>query len=155
MDIEQIIARIKAGPNDITLYPAATKQLFKTFEARFDLVLPPDFKRLYSFSNGFESEEDMFRLIPLEELMHDWRAKEMGYSKFYFCEYLVYCDMWGIDLSSSEQLSYSIFYPVSEGRRLFMTNSLAEFLSRFLEAGVYGKGGLYDWSNSGLSILKS
>jgi hypothetical protein len=155
MDIEQIIAKIKAGPNDITLYSAATKQLIENFEAKFDLMLPPDFKQFYSFSNGFESAEDMFRLIPLEELMDDWRAKGMNKGQFYFCEYLIYCDMWGVNFGVNKQSGYSIFYPASDDRRLFMTDSLVEFLDCFLKAGVYGKDGLYDWSNSGLTILKS
>jgi hypothetical protein len=150
MDIEQVIARIQTAPNDITLYPPATRQLFETFEAKTNLVLPPDFKNFYSFSNGFESAEDIFRLIPLEELMDDWDSENRVSGQFYFSEYLIYSDLWGVDLGVNGQPGYSIFYPTSDNQKLFMTNSLSEFLGCFLRAGVYGEGGLYDWSNSGL-----
>ncbi|MDJ0368101.1 hypothetical protein QMK33_23430 [Hymenobacter sp. H14-R3] len=89
MDIEQIIARIKDGPNDITLYPAATEPLFAAFEAKASLVLPPDFKRLYYFTNGFEAVEDLFRVVPLEELMDDWHSENRIAGQFYFAEYLI------------------------------------------------------------------
>jgi cell wall assembly regulator SMI1 len=34
------------------LQPGATPDLFATFEARFELQLPPDFKQLYGWRNG-------------------------------------------------------------------------------------------------------
>jgi hypothetical protein len=148
MDIEQVIARIKAGPNDITLYPGATEKLLKYFEEAMKVILPPDIKEFYSFSNGFESDEDLFRMIPLEEIMEDWRCKADGDGQFYFSEYLIYSDLWGIDLNVNQKACYYIFYSVSEQQKLPMTDSLANFLDCFLKSGVYGKDGLYDWVNS-------
>lgn len=155
MNIEQIIARIKAGPNDIRLYPAATQSLLESFEDKANLVLPLDFKALYSFSNGLESAEDLFRIIPLDELMDDWHREDRADGQFYFAEYLFYSDLWGVKLGQEGKDDYLIYYPESEQRKLFMTNSLAEFLSRFLDAGIYGKNGLYDWSHRNVPILKS
>ncbi|MDO7883844.1 SMI1/KNR4 family protein [Hymenobacter cheonanensis] len=153
MNIEQIITRIKNGPNDITLYPAATQQLFDTFEAKTRLVLPHDFKCFYSFSNGFQSDEDLFRIIPLEEIMDDWRCATKTNNQCYFAEYLIYSDLWGVEAGFDESSPYSIFYPYSEERKLLMTHSLAEFLERFLLAGIYGTAGLNDWSNDSLPLL--
>jgi len=155
MNIEQIIARIEAGPNDIKLYPAATQSLLESFEDKAKLVLPLDFKALYSFSNGFESAEDLFRIIPLDELMDDWHSENRVGKQFYFAEYLIYSDLWGVRLGEEGKDDYSIYYPDSEQRKLFMTSSLAEFLGCFLDAGIYGENGLYDWSHRSLPILKS
>lgn len=149
MNIEQIIARIKAGPNDIKLYPAATQALLESFEYEAKLVLPLNFKTLYSFNNGFESAEDLFRIIPLDELMDSWRNEKRADGQFYFAEYLIYSDLWGVKLGEERKDDYSIYYPESEQRKLFMTSSLAEFLSCFLDAGIY------DWSHRNLPILKS
>ena len=149
-----MIARIKAGPNDITLYPAAGEQLLNAFETKAGFLLPPDFKRFYSFSNGFLSDEDLFRIIPLEELMDNWHSENRSFGQFYFAEYLIYSDLWGVDVGTNNQPCYSIFYPDLEERKLFMTDSFAEFLNRFLTSGVYGQNGLYDWSNSNLEALK-
>lgn len=154
MNIEQIIARIKVGPNDIKLYPAATQSLLDSFEDEAKSVLPMDFKTLYSFSNGFESAEDLFRIIPLDELMDSWRSENRADGQFYFAEYLIYSDLWGVKLGEERKDDYSIYYPESEQRKLFMTSSLAEFLSCFLDAGIYGKNGLYDWLHRNIHILK-
>jgi len=154
MNIEQIIARIRAGPNDIKLYPAATQSLLEYFEDKAKLVLPLDFKALYSFSNGFESAEDLFRIIPLDELMDDWHGENRVNGQFHFAEYLIYSDLWGVRLGEEGKGNYSIYYPESKQRKLFMTSSLAEFLGCFLNAGIYGKDGLYDWSRKNLPVLK-
>ena len=153
--MEQIITRIKAGPNDIKCYPAATQSLLESFEDKAKLVLPLDFKALYSFSNGFESAEDLFRIIPLDELMDDWHGENRVNGQFHFAEYLIYSDLWGVKLGEEGKDDYSIYYPALEHRNLFMTSSLAEFLDCFLDAGIYGKNGLYNWSHRNRPVLKS
>ena len=67
MEIDQIVAAIKAGPNDIALHSGAPPQLLTTFQSETGIQLPEDVKRFYQLYNGFESAEDLFRIIPIDE----------------------------------------------------------------------------------------
>ena len=64
---------------------------------------------------------------------------------FYIAEYLLFCDMWGIEINPYDKNDFLIFNQPEEYRTITLTNSFAEFLGRFLQRGVFGKGGLYDW----------
>jgi len=98
-------------------------------------------KALYRFCNGFESAEDLFRIIPLDEIADPLYEYEPN--RFYFAEYMIYCDVWEIEINPSNPNEYWISNPGKAVRLL--TQSLAEFLGRFLAKGVFGDGGLYTW----------
>ncbi|GAB2865380.1 SMI1/KNR4 family protein [Hymenobacter ruber] len=151
MNIHGIIAAIKAGPNDITLYPGAEQSLIDDFEKRMGFNLPADLKVFYQFCNGFESAEDLFRIVPTDEILErvDYDRAHYGTqsNQLYFAEYLIYCDSWKIEIDSHHPNSYRIYAGpnISGEPGIMLTNSLAEFLSKFLEGGVFNDGGLYKW----------
>jgi hypothetical protein len=140
MTIHEVLSTLKANldQTDITLYPGASEQLIQQFEQEMKLVLPADFKTFYTFCNGFESAEDMFRIIPLEEML-EYRAK-LPDKQFYLAEYLLYCGMWEVEIGIPVSDSYQIC-----DRGVILTNSLAVFVGRFLQGGVFEKQGLYHW----------
>ncbi|MET4106119.1 SMI1/KNR4 family protein [Hymenobacter sp. UYP22] len=147
MDIYEVLSTLKANLNqtDITLYPGASEQLIQQFEQEMNLVLPTDFKVFYSFCNGFESEEDMFRMIPLEEILE--RKQEFEPRQFYIAEYLIYCDMWEVELTTNPSI-----YRIHSG--VTLTDSLVVFLNRFLQGGVFEATGLYNWREEVRSLHK-
>jgi hypothetical protein len=143
MAISEIIEKLSTNLSsyDITLYPPASEQDLVNFEQGLNCSLPDDIKTLYLFCNGFESAEDLFRIIPLGEIASD--LARYAPNRFAFAEYLIYCDTWEIEINPSAPNEYRISN-YGEAFRL-MTNSLAEFLDRFLAKGVFGNGGLYTW----------
>jgi len=140
MDIHEVLSTLKANlpQTDITLYPGTSEQLIRQFEQEINSVLPTDFKTFYSFCNGFESKKDMFRMIPLEEIV-DWKQREKP-QQFYVAEYLTYCDMWEVELTNPLSGTYRI-----HNMDVTLTDSLAVFLNRFLQDGVFGDKGLHNW----------
>jgi len=60
---------------------------------------------------------------------------------------MIYCDFWNIEINPSNADEYWISNPGESVR--ILTNSLAEFLNRFLAKGVFGDGGLYTWHHEG------
>lgn len=127
----------------ITPYKKASTEEISEFEEVMDIKLPDDFKTFYSFYNGFESHEDMFRIIPLNEIIK--RSDDKSYlsnqKDFHFAEYMIYCDVWTLNINSTNNNIYSI-YNIA-GDIVTLTNSFSEFLSRFLVGGVFS--GLYNW----------
>lgn len=126
---------------DITLYPPANAQDLIDFETKLNCPLPDDIKAIYLFCNGFESAEDMFRIIPLQEIAE--RMQDFAPNSFSFAEYMIYCDMWDIEINPSNPNDYRIYNDGMAYRLL--TKSLAEFIDRFLAKGVFEDGGLYTW----------
>lgn len=148
MDIHQLIAIIKAGPNDITLYDGATESLIEDFEAQMGLKLPADLKMFYQSCNGFESRNSMLRIIPLDEILDEKRLypeNELCPNQFYLAEHLIYSDTWTIEIDSKQDKAYLIFYLTKENKKLELTHSLAEFICHCLAGGVFGEQGLYKW----------
>ncbi len=125
----------------IHLNNSASDAEIDNFEQK-KFFLPDDFKLLYKFSNGFETDEDLFRLIPLDEVLNN---KDDDYLisniSFHFTEYMIYCDMWSVDINVGNKNDYRIYNKTDD--TVFLTNSIAEFLLIFVKKGVYD--GLYQW----------
>jgi hypothetical protein len=95
--------------------------------------------RLFLVVCGFSCNEDIFNVVPLSGITQ--YQQDYGENWFYFAEYMIYSDMWGLRLTKEGR--YEIFngsYP-----ELTLTSSLNEFLGRFLQGNVFEAGGLYDW----------
>jgi hypothetical protein len=126
----------------IQLNKPATSVEIEAFENR-KVKLPDDFKVLYMFSNGFETDHDLFRLIPLDEVVEN--GLDEGYlisdKSFHFTEYMIYSDMWSVDISNLNVNDYKIYNKTDNV--VYLTNSLAEFLCVFINKGIYE--GLYEW----------
>lgn len=141
--INDIIEKLSADASSygITLFPPASLQELAAFEHRLNCPLPDDLKTLYLFCNGLESAEDVFRIVPLDEITDRLAAYKPN--SFVFAEYMTYCDMWTIEINPANPNDYNISNQGDVVRAL--TSSLAEFLDRFLMGGVFGEGGLYEW----------
>jgi hypothetical protein len=143
-NISDIISKIQSNKLDlgITLYnPASASDLAK-FEKVKRITLPEDIKQFYTFCNGFESEEDMFRIIPLNEILENKRdSYTVGQKDFHIAEYMIYCDMWTIAIDDQDSNNYSIYR--TPGGQITLTNSFPNFLDKFLLGGVFN--GLYKW----------
>lgn len=145
MTIKEVIAKIKAQEAEgrITLYDGAKDSMIDKVEEKIAVKLPDDVRTFYRFSNGMEAEEDIFRIIPLNEIM-DQRTH--GHENMFdIAEYMIYSDMWVMRVNPNDQNDYRIINFDKDGTQLVLTSSFAEFLERWLEGGVFDNGGLYDW----------
>lgn len=124
----------------IELNRPATEIEIDFFES-YKIKLPKDFKTLYKFSNGFETDEDQFRLIPLQEIIENGKDDYINDTSFHFTEYMIYCDMWTVQLNPNDIEQYKIYNKADNV--VYLTNSLAEFLCVFINKGIYE--GLYQW----------
>lgn len=143
MSIKELIESIaqKHRKDGIEINRAATLSEISSFERQIGFDLPADFKEFYLICNGFGCTEDIFNMIPLSDI----RSYPQNYAVnwFYFSEYMIYSDMWGLRITSSGK--YEIFngsYPEKA-----MTSSLTEFLKRFLKGNVFDSDGLYQWQD--------
>jgi hypothetical protein len=135
--IASIIQKHEEGGIDIHL-PANFTDII-AFEKEMGFPLPTDFKAFYAVCNGFSCNEDIFNMIPLFEIRR--YPQDYGRNWFYFSEYMIYSDMWGLRFTASGK--YEIFnesYPDKA-----MTSALEAFLIRFLKGNVFETGGLYEW----------
>jgi hypothetical protein len=141
MPIQNIIQRIADNKKalGITLYAPATRYEIEMVEKSMNISFPDELKEFYLFCNGFESEEDMFRVVPLDEMQHIYKPPRKN--QICIAEYLVYCDYWELTIDVKDSS-----FTISNG--VVLTNSLTEFLDHFLTGGVFEPNGLYDWKNS-------
>ena len=125
----------------IELNKPATKSEIDFFE-NSKIKLPKDFKTLYNFSNGFETDEDLFRLIPLNEIIDNGNDDYcISETSFHFTEYMIYSDMWTVEINLNDIENYKVYNKADN--IVYLTNSLAEFLCVFINKGIYD--GLYQW----------
>jgi hypothetical protein len=130
------------GPYKLTLHPGAGEDLLVAVESAYGVTLPDDFKTLYRFSDGFETDEDIFNMIPLAEIRSNKEGDKD--SPLYIAEYMIYSDMWWLEINPDNYNDYKIMVECNSNQ-LVLTNSLAEFIDRFLKGGVFAPGGLYEW----------
>ena len=141
--IQTIISQLQtqSAEKGITLYPPATEAEIARFEQIKKINLPDDLRTFYSFCNGLESEEDMFRIVPLEEILEyeTWhKSKKLN---FHFAEYMTYCDYWNIIINPNDHNAYTIYNYHDDNENFIWTKSFPEFIGKFLSGGVYD--GLY------------
>lgn len=126
---------------DITLNQGASDESIEQFEKSTGIILPDDVKQFYRFANGFESEEYLFNIVPLEYIVDS----ETG--NIYIAEYSIYADMWQLEINPANANDYLITTMSAKDERIVLTNSFAELLSRFLKEGLIGEKGLCAWAN--------
>jgi hypothetical protein len=146
-DIIKVIVE-KHKISGIELNIPATAADISAFERQAGFPLPSEFIEFYTTCDGFGCNEDIFNIIPLSGIRQ--HQQDYGPKWFYFSEYMIYSDMWGLRLTSPGK--YEIFngsYPL-----IPLTSSFEEFLNRFLKGNVFEPGGLYDWQNE-LKINRS
>jgi hypothetical protein len=143
MNIDAIIHYIKSyvATMDMTLHEAASEELIQKMEQVCCISLPEDIKAFYKFTNGFEVDDDLFNIIPLEEVISNTKRHKKD---IYIAEYMTYSDMWGLAINPYTN-TYLIYNDNRYGERVILTDSFAEFLGRFFSGGVFEEGGLYEW----------
>ncbi|GAA4178126.1 MULTISPECIES: SMI1/KNR4 family protein [Sphingobacterium] len=139
--MRQLITAIvqKHEKDGIDIYPGAMLSEIDAFEQKIGFPLPDEFRRFYLLCNGFGCNEDIFNIIPLAAIME--HPDHYGDNWFYFSEYMIYLDMWGLRFLGDN--CYEIFN--ASDLTIGMTSSLTEFLQRFLKGNVFDPGGLYKW----------
>lgn len=147
--IKEIIEKLKRNYKElgITLFNPATFEIIAELENTIGIQLPDEIITFYKFCNGFESEEDMFRIIPLEEIIENIRIRKTYITNpkdFHFAEYMLYCDMWTLNINPQNKNDYKI-YNMAE-TDINLTNSFGDFLEVFLNKGVFE--GLYEWKEN-------
>jgi hypothetical protein len=141
---EQLFNRLEETVKSlgIKLNSPATAEDLKNLELAINQKLPQDLYDFYSYCNGFETNDVLFRVIPIGEILS--YIHELTTS-FYFAEYMVYSDDWKIKLHDKKH------YRITNDNHksvapLTLTTSVIEFLERYLTGGgVFGDNGLYKW----------
>lgn len=142
---KELFERLKAKSDalGIVLNKSATKEELEELEKSVNQKLPKDITDFYNFCNGFESDDNIFRAIPISEIL-EYKA-ELEISYLYFAEYMIYSDSWIIQLKSKEEYSILNGNHGTENE-VILTNSLYEFLEKYiLGEGIFGDYGLYYW----------
>ncbi|WP_316789612.1 SMI1/KNR4 family protein [Pedobacter frigoris] len=144
MWIQSVIEELKelAKTGALKLHSGASEAELKELEVIYNKVLPEDFRTFYKFCNGFETDEDIFNMVMIEEIIEN---KKRFNNSLYIAEYMIYSDSWELDISPQNPNDYQITNLTRSGTTITLTRSLAEFIHRFLKGGVFEKGGLYDW----------
>jgi hypothetical protein len=145
MSITEAIELLKTynGPLGLKLHKGASEELISKAENIYNVTFPADFKTFYRFTDGFETVEDIFNMIPLAEMIDN---KE-SHDPLWIAEYMIYSDMWELEINPDNPEEYSIFCGDFDYGKTILTNSLADFIARFLKGGVFEIGGLYAWKD--------
>ncbi|MBO2011132.1 SMI1/KNR4 family protein [Hymenobacter negativus] len=133
----------------IQLNPPATTDVIAAFEKTFEITLPDELQSFYRQCNGFETDDVLFRVIPLEEAIRELEEYNNGVkgSAFTFAEYMIYSDVWMVRLKPEIADAYEIINQ-NHGTEpiIVLTDSILEFIIRYAESGGdFGDEGLYKW----------
>lgn len=128
-EMVKLIGGLKVQHGAIFNQPASKSDI-ELFERSMQLTLPDDLKLLYSLCSGFDIE--MFRIVPLSETLQ--YASELEKGQLYLAEYMIYSDIWIVEVNSGGK-NYEI---KNDGKSAKKFDSIAGFLSAFLDKGLYG-----------------
>ena len=142
-NIDDAIVLLKSysGPFELTLHPAASEALIQAVEQAYGIQLPEDFKSFYRFTNGFEIDEDIFNMIPLDEMISNSKDDQRPA----ISEFMIYSDLWYFELDETDADQYRIYVISHDAEKIILSNSLADFIARSLTGSVCEPGGLYEW----------
>lgn len=146
--IEKIITRLgnEGQKFGIVLNPPVSTNELLDLKEKLGVDLPEDILDFYKICNGFESEDHLFRMIPIKEIVKD--QNEFINRTFHFAEYLIYSDTWDIRLTMDETGYAIINNNHGTESPTTLCNSLSLFLERYLAGtGVFGESGLYQWTD--------
>jgi hypothetical protein len=80
----------------ITFNAPCSDEDLADLELKLSYPLPPDLIEFYTFCNGFNTDDLLFRVIPVHEAV-DYKS-ELANNIFHFAEYMIYSDQWLIQL---------------------------------------------------------
>ena len=120
----------------ITLNAPCKDEDLADLESELSCPLPPDLIDFYTFCNGFETYDFLFRVIPLSEAV-DYRS-ELKSNTFHFAEYMIYSDQWLIKIG--EGGSYEILNNDHGSEEMkVQATSILKFLEIYLSEGLFSK----------------
>ena len=142
MPIDQVIKRLQCeADTEIQFRPGVSEELIRKVEEVYSIILPDDVKKFYRFTNGFDTDDYMFNIIPMEDMIEGKVKYESEFPPL--AEYLIYTETWHLEISIKPP-GYSICI-MDAGKKVTLTHALAEFLQRFLDGGLFGERGLAHW----------
>ncbi|MDQ0637473.1 hypothetical protein QF042_001038 [Pedobacter sp. W3I1] len=120
----------------ITLNDPCSDEDLADLESKLSFPLPLDLIDFYKFCNGFETDDYLFRIVPIAEAV-DYRS-ELKSNTFYFAEYMIYSDQWLIQLREGGQ--YEIINDNHGSQDMTVqTTSILKFLEIYLTEGLFSK----------------
>ena len=134
---------IKQGLYKFKLKKGVKNEKISEIEAKLATKLPSELKAFYAFSNGIEGSYDepftyLFNIISLEDIL----IQEDRFGEYLeFAEYMIYSEVCGLEIDKLDKNKYQFFIPRTgngEDQRVYITNSIKEFISIFTEKGTFG-----------------
>ncbi|MBT2564427.1 SMI1/KNR4 family protein [Pedobacter sp. ISL-68] len=105
-------------------------------ELKLSCPLPPDLIDFYKFCNGFDTDDHLFRVIPVQEAI-DYKS-ELKKNTFHFAEYMIYSDQWLIQLQEGGQ--YEVINDNHGSQKMTVqATSILKFLEIYLTDGLLSK----------------
>ena len=144
MAFEQLFKRYnkETASLGLSLNARVTRNELKSLEAHIGHPIPTEISDFYSFCNGFETLDYLFRVIPLQEALQS--VQRSSDKKIDFAEYMIYSDTWTLEILNEEQ--YVITNANHKTGKVILTNSIPEFLEKYFDGqGLFGENGLYKW----------
>jgi len=120
----------------ITFNPPCSDEDLADLESKLNFLLPPDLVDFYKFCNGFDTDDHLFRVIPVSEAV-DYRS-ELKNNTFHFAEYMIYSDQWLIQLHEASR--YEILNDDHGTQKMtVLATSILKFLEVYLSEGLFSK----------------
>nr|WP_276903582.1 SMI1/KNR4 family protein [Pedobacter kyonggii] len=121
---------------DITFNAPCSDEDLADLESKLSFPLPPDLIEFYTFCNGFNTYDHLFRVIPVHEAV-DYKS-ELANNVFHFAEYMIYSDQWLIQLQEGGQ--YEVINDDHGTQEMVVqTTSILKFLEIYLTEGLFSK----------------
>ncbi len=124
----------------ISLRPPAPPEKIKELELILDHDLPEDIKSFYEITNGFETDDLLFQILSIEEIIQ--YKHELKTNEIFFAEYLIYSDVWTIKFNTGD--AYQIINSGYDTREIVISTSITDFIIEYADGGgLFGENGLY------------
>jgi hypothetical protein len=108
-----------------TLYPPSISENLERFERAHDLRLPTALRDLYLISNGSDYDNNIDRVLPVEELQ---LSESSLFGKvIWFYEHSIFVQVWGVVVSSGQVIDWN--------DRL-VAASTSDFLEKYIDPGI-------------------
>lgn len=125
----------------ISLRPPASPEKIKELERLLDQDLPEDIKAFYEIANGFETDDHLFQVLSIEEIIQ--YKHELDLDRIFFAEYMIYSDAWEIKFNTGDSYHITTMNHQS-GQEVIMSNSILDFIIEYADGGgLFGENELY------------
>ncbi|SFI35381.1 SMI1/KNR4 family protein [Halpernia frigidisoli] len=113
-------------------------------ELKSNCKFPSDLIDFYQYCDGFETDDYLFRILPLKELIEC--KEEFSECIFHFAEYIIRSDVWLLNLENFKK--YEILNNDHNSKELTKhSNSILEFVKSYLNGGLFGENEINNFWN--------